>query len=72
MTITRNCRPYNSGSCPFLKWPLFQSGFTGKSGPETWFYCKKTGQAIRHMQSCTLAGDSDSQVEAWKEYARGR
>ncbi len=38
--------------CPNLLRPMYKSGFTGKSGPVTWWHCRARKKAIRHIKSC--------------------
>jgi hypothetical protein len=58
MKMTGNCKSVSLMDCPYLVWPEYHSGFTGKSGPETWWHCKKHNQAIRHIYFCELSGNS--------------
>jgi len=67
-----NCQIYGHGmkgseqsQCPFLRFPLFKSGYTGKRGPHTWFNCAYKFQFIRDIKSCNLAGDPEAQREEW-------
>jgi len=66
MKMIGNCRQYNIGHCPFSRNPAFRSGFTGKSGPETWFWCSFHNKAIRNVKKCEFAGDYDKQKEAFQ------
>ncbi len=56
MKITGNCRSPR-GLCPFLRGPLYHSGYTGKSGEDTWWWCKRHDGPVRHIGACDLAGD---------------
>jgi hypothetical protein len=40
---------------------MYHSGFTGKSGPETWWQCKFKQKYLRHIEKCELAGDYEKQ-----------
>jgi len=42
--------------CPFLRHPYYQSGYTGKSGPLTWFSCDYHKKPIKNIRRCNLAG----------------
>jgi hypothetical protein len=64
MKMINNCR-MEDYDCLFLKWPMFHSGYTGKSGEETWFYCKRTRRPIRHIKKCDLQGNVDAQRDAY-------
>jgi len=66
MKITGNCRPKGSW-CPFLRSPVYHSGFTGKSGPETWWQCLKFKKYTRNIGACPIAGNPEEQREAWIE-----
>ena len=66
MKMTENCRIYNArADCPFLRRPCYQSGFTGKSGPETWWMCGRHKSAVRHVKNCDIAADAEKQKETW-------
>ena len=68
MKMIGNCRFYGEyADCPFLRFPAFHSGYTSKSGKETWFHCVKHEKPIRHIKFCNLAGDPDKQKEVWIE-----
>lgn len=43
--------------CPFLLFPRYHSGYTGKSGPETWWHCGLHKKPIRRIKTCYKAGD---------------
>ncbi len=64
MKMTGNCRQ-KEGHCPFSKNPTYHSGYTGKSGVETWFWCDYWSKPIRHIRTCTLAGDYARQRETF-------
>jgi len=38
--------------CKHIQLPYYHSGFTGKSGPETWWYCAKKNKPLRHIKQC--------------------
>lgn len=74
MKITGNCRCFNDrnrADCPYLRHPYYHSGYTGKSGPETWFMCVKHKAAVRNLKRCYLAGAPDKQQEDWIETHQG-
>jgi len=64
MRMSGNCLA-SGFRCPFLEYPRVHSGYTGKSGPDTWFYCGKTNEPIRRISKCALAGDANAQREAF-------
>jgi len=73
MKMLTNCRIFRVSDCPFLKWPICHSGYTGKSGEETWFYCSRLKKYIRHIKKCDIAGNNDKQMAEYKEsVSRGR
>jgi len=53
---------------PLCRWPLFHSGYTSKSGEETWFHCARTKKPIRHINKCDLQGNTKTQREAFLEF----
>ena len=58
MIIQNNCYNYETGRqliCPYLKAPVFMSGFTGKSGRDTKYICGKTKKPVSSMKKkeCT-------------------
>jgi len=63
MKIIGNCSIYGEANCPYLRYPLYHAGFTGKSGEETWFYCARQKKPIRHIKKCELAGNAKAQSE---------
>lgn len=67
MKMTGNCRVYRMADCPYLRWPFYHSGFTGKSGPETWWHCARTKKPIRYVRKCEFAGKPDEARKAWTE-----
>ena len=50
--------------CPHLLTPRFQSGFTGKDGIETWWYCEKKAEAIRNINKCEVGKAYNAIYEA--------
>ena len=68
MRMRDNCRIPKIIDCPFLLYPLVHSGYTGKSGPETWFGCKLHKKPIRHIKSCELAGNKNLMTTTFIEY----
>ncbi len=67
MRVSDNCRIFRVADCPFLQFPYFHSGYTGKSGPETWYHCKRLKKAIRNIKTCELAGDYEAQKKKFIE-----
>jgi hypothetical protein len=57
--------------CPLLRWPIYHSGYTGKSGEETWFFCNKYRKPIRHIKRCLVQGNVRAQGEEFVLYSRG-
>ncbi len=57
MRMTDNCRIYQVAECPYLRSPRYHSGYTGKSGEETWWMCNYHRQAVRNVKKCALTGD---------------
>jgi len=43
--------------CLFLRRPKYHSGYTGKSGLDTWWTCVHHQDAIRNIKSCEFAGN---------------
>lgn len=65
MKMSGNCHIEGEAYCPFLQRPLFHSGYTGKSGEDTWWYCKHPDRLaekryIRNIKSCCLAGNKEA------------
>jgi len=75
MRILDNCLS-KTIRCPFLQYPMFHSGFTGKSGPETWWYCLHHQKYMRHIKKCSMMQNSELQRNTWRELqaeiSRGR
>ncbi len=69
MKISGNCRD-GRHVCPFLRTPTYHSGFTGKSGPETWNFCKYNKDYPCQLKSCDLAAQWDKQKDFWIDYAK--
>ena len=63
MKICNNCRSKKL-LCPFLKYPMYHSGYTGKSGELTWYWCEFNKAFLRHIKKCELAGNKEKQREA--------
>ena len=71
MRIKDNCRGRIQGTpftCPFLRSPMYHSGFTGKSGPETWWPCLRWKAYIRDIKECDLSGKPEMQRDTWIEH----
>jgi len=70
MRILDNCRKGGPDwfECPFLRLPMFHSGFTGKSGPETWWSCLKRKAYMRDIDACDLSGKPEEQTNAWIDF----
>lgn len=64
MKVIDNCRLIKH-DCPYLIPPIFQAGFTGKSGWFTWFHCSRFGEPVRDLTECDVAGDQDTQDECF-------
>lgn len=56
--------------CPFYRNPTYHSGFTGKTGPETWHYCKYNRDYPSQLKSCDLAGMPEKQKDFWTAFVR--
>ena len=57
--MTGNCQTFEIVNghfehveCDNLQHPQYKSGFTGKSGPVTWYHCRVRKKAIRHIKNC--------------------
>lgn len=63
MTKKDNCESLGDERyrCPYLRTPLYQSGFTGKSGEDTYWQCIRHRSAVRHLKKCDIAGDGQLQ-----------
>ena len=51
--------------CPYLRFPMYHSGFTGKSGEETWWRCERKRKWLRHIKSCELSGNAELMKETY-------
>ena len=76
MVKHKNCQDFWKADCPFLRRPVYQSGFTRKRGSETWWHCDRLKLPMRDVKKCGLAGNYDKQKNAWidakaKEARRG-
>jgi len=70
MKTTGNCRGWDdSGNyrrCPYLLDPMYHAGYTGKSGIEASYRCRRfPGVAVTSLSTCPLAGDYDKQWLQW-------
>ena len=66
MTKKDNCEKFGQKEeerwrCPYLRTPVVHSGFTGKSGEETWWRCVRHKKAVRNVRKCDIAGDGQLQ-----------
>lgn len=46
-------------SCPHFQLARYHSGYTGKSGPETWNWCEKKAEFLRHIKNCAIAATKE-------------
>lgn len=56
--------------CPFLNRPRYHAGLNGRSGCSTWWSCgnTETGEYMREIKTCDLAGDYSKQFNAALEF----
>jgi len=65
MKMKDNCRLWHPNmECPHLRRPVFHSGYTGKSGPETWWRCLRHKKPVHNVKRCDFAGNP----EKWREW----
>lgn len=75
MKIKGNCREYTKDirfECPFLRRPFYHSGYTSKSGPETWWHCILLEKPIRNIPKCELAGNPGLHKEACIQFNKNK
>lgn len=49
--------------CFFFRTPVWHSGYTGMSGPSTWYQCSWIHRPLRDIKSCELEGDREKQLD---------
>lgn len=59
MKVWDNCRSREIGECPYFRSAIYHSGYTGKSGEETWNYCAKQKKYLRFIKKCAFAGSKE-------------